>query len=132
MASKLLYEYKKHVNNKNTKNFKFVTVKSSHNCKSCGSIISKNTECLTVNKKLNGREWICEDCVENHLKYKAEQVKRKEEQDEAYANYLQAVAHQKNVAFGDEGAAMAMAEWVDECAEILDELGFFEDDWYDY
>jgi len=96
------------VNRKNNKNVRFVRVRTPHQCKHCGIIIAKGTECLTVNKKLSGRQWVCEECIEHYL------------------NYREALARRDSVAFGDEGAAMAMQDIVSDYETILYERGFFD------
>ena len=96
------------VNNAKTKNFKFVKVREQHTCKHCGAHIPKGTECLTVNKKLQGRRWICCNCVENYL------------------DYREALDIKNNVSFGDEGSAMFAECLVAECADVLYDCGVFD------
>ena len=110
MEIRTVEQYKEVVNrkgkNKKNRNFKFVTVKELRFCKYCCNPIGAGTECLTVNRKMHGRTWVCNDCVQKVLDYKV------------------ALSANNSVAFGDEGAAMAMEEWVDECEAALDEVGF--------
>lgn len=99
---------KKQINNSKNRNTRFVKVRQARNCKYCGSIIKSGTECVTTNKKSNGRQWICLDCITAMIKYK------------------QTKAELNNVAFGDEGGYMALSEALDENLSELYERGIIE------
>jgi len=88
-------EIKERINVSKSKNFCFVTVRSDHCCKHCGTTIKKGTSCLTINKKKEGRAWLCEDCLS------------------LLVNILDAKADLDSVSFSDEGAAMACIDTVE-------------------
>ena len=91
--------------NKN-KNFTFVKIKADRFCKHCGNKINRGTSCLTINKKSEGRSWMCDNCVVLHLKCQ------------------NAKSDLNNVAFGDEGYAMACLDFYDEAIAALEEARF--------
>lgn len=47
------------------KNLRMVKVRKQHNCKICHGLIKQGEECLTINNKGEGRQWICKNCLEN-------------------------------------------------------------------
>ena len=93
------------VRNKN-KNFTFVKIRTDRFCCHCSKQIHRGTECLTINKKLTGRSWMCDDCVILHL------------------NYQNAKASLNSVAFGDEGDVMACLDFLDETLMALEEAKY--------
>ena len=94
------------VGNKN-KNFTFVKIKSDRCCCHCGKTIQRGTECLTINKKLESRKWMCDDCVILHL------------------NVSNARSMLNSITFGDEGGAMACMEFLGEAKEALEEARYY-------
>lgn len=98
-----LAQYKDYVKHKNTRNYKFVKIRSLRACHHCGKLLTPGTECLTINNRTNHRRWQCEDCVIAKL------------------NVVNARAFKASIAFGDEGGYMAAQEWEDEALS----------DWYE-
>lgn len=68
--SRSLEQLKNSVNSSKNRNIRFVNVKDVRRCKCCGSIIGVGDTCLTVNKKKEGRRWICLSCMDTILEYK--------------------------------------------------------------
>lgn len=101
--SRNLEQLKNSVNSSKNRNIRFVNVKDVRQCKCCGSIIGIGDTCLTVNKKKEGRRWICLSCIDAVLEYK------------------QTKAQMSCVPFGDEGAYMALHDFAAEQeAELYD------------
>ena len=101
--SRSLERLKNLVNNSKNRNIRFVNVRAIRQCKYCGSPIGVGDTCLTVNKKREGRRWICLSCVDTILKYK------------------ETKAQMNCVPFGDEGAYMALCDFAAEQeAELYD------------
>lgn len=86
-------------------NFGYVKVREDRSCKHCGSLIKKGTRCITVNKKCEGREWLCEECYTLQV------------------NILEGKVELDLVAFGDEGGAMAMSDALNELKEEYESRG---------
>ena len=91
-----LERLKASVNNSKNRNIRFVDVRAIRQCKYCGSLIGIRNTCLTVNKKKEGRQWICLQCVDAILSYK------------------ETKAQMNCVPFGDEGAYMALCDFAAE------------------
>ncbi len=101
--SRNLERLKNSVNSSKNRNIRFVNVKAVRQCKYCGSIIEVGDTCLTVNKKKEGRRWICLSCMDATLGYK------------------ETIAQMNCVSFGDEGAYMALHDFAAEQeAELYD------------
>ena len=101
--SRNLERLKNSVNSSKNRNIRFVNVKDVRQCKCCGNIIGVEDTCLTVNKKKEGRRWICLSCIDAVLEYK------------------QTKAQMNCVSFGDEGAYMALCDFAAEQeAELYD------------
>lgn len=101
--SRNLERLKNSVNSSKNRNIRFVNVRAVRQCKYCGNIIGVGDTCLTVNKKKEGRRWICLSCIEATLGYK------------------ETKAQMNCVPFGDEGAYMALSDLAaDEEAELYD------------
>lgn len=101
--SRNLERLKNSVNSSKNRNIRFVNVKAVRQCKYCGSIIEVGDTCLTVNKKKEGRRWICLSCMDTTLGYK------------------ETIAQMNCVPFGDEGAYMALHDFAAEQeAELYD------------
>lgn len=98
-----LEQLKNSVNSSKNRNIRFVNVKAVRQCKYCGNIIGAGDTCLAVNKKKEGRRWVCLSCANAILGYKETKV-------------------QMNcVPFGDEGAYMALCDFAAEQeAELYD------------
>ncbi len=94
--SRNLERLKNSVNSSKNRNIRFVNVKDVRQCKCCGSIIGVGDTCLTVNKKKEGRRWICLSCMNAILGYK------------------ETKAQMDCVPFGDEGAYMALSDFAAE------------------
>lgn len=77
-------------------NTRIVKVKQDRTCKFCKRVIPAGSSCLTTNKRGEGRRWVCRDC-QNAIKRVA-------------------IAQRQLdlVPFGDEGGAMAAADYIDE------------------
>lgn len=101
--SRNLERLKNSVNSSKNRNIRFVNVKDVRQCKCCGSIIGVGDTCLTVNKKKEGRRWICLSCMDAILGYK------------------ETKAQMDCVPFGDEGAYMDLSDFAAEQeAELYD------------
>lgn len=101
--SRNLERLKSSVNSSKNQNIRFVSVRANRQCKYCGGIIGVGDTCLTVNKKKEGRRWICLSCVDAILRYKETR------------------AQMNCVPFGDEGAYMALCDFAaEEEAELYD------------
>lgn len=84
------------LNKSKSRNTRFVKVKTSRYCQYCDNQIDEGTTCLTTNRKLQGRRWICLACLDAILRYNETKV-------------------QMNlVAFDDEGAYMALSDFLEE------------------
>lgn len=100
------YDEVKAICNKNKdRNIRFVKVKSARVCKLCRVILPKGTECLTLNRRHFGREWLCNDCVRLLIEI---------------ANAKSKLA---SVAFGDEGGALAYIDYIAELESEYYERG---------
>lgn len=77
-------------------NQKYVVVKEDRKCKVCSGKIPKGTKCLTLNKRYQGRVWVCQDCIASMKRVQLEK-------------YLSSI-----VPFDDEGWSMAQQEALDE------------------
>lgn len=95
---------KKLVNKNKNRNIRFVKVKKDRFCKHCGKVIPRGTECLTVNKKQDGRLWYCMRCVD--LKFEINRVR----------------AEKECIAFGDEGAWLALNDFESELESEYENL----------
>ena len=51
------------INSNKNRNTRFVKVKDTRICRSCGQIIPKGSKCLTTNKQGVGRQWQCMKCT---------------------------------------------------------------------
>ena len=112
-------QFKTTVNSNNNKNTRFVKIRKDRICKSCGKLLKCGTNCLTTNKKNEGRQWYCNSCVKNILSRTQNDGINKGCQ--IYRNILSTKIELDNVAFDDEGAALAYMEALDECeTECLD------------
>lgn len=101
--SRNLERLKNSVNNSKNRNIRFVNVRATRQCKYCGNQIGVGYTCLTVNKKKEGRRWICLSCVDAVLEYKKTK------------------AQMNCVPFGDEGAYLALCDFAAEQeAELYD------------
>ena len=93
----LVEEYKKRLNTgRIDKNYYAPKTKANHFCCHCKNLIPKGTVCLTINRKDTQRVWVCDAC----LGLKLEITSTKCDLD--------------SVAFGDEGASMALCDCLDE------------------
>lgn len=81
---------------KKNKNFCFVSIRQDRNCFHCKELIPKGTKVLTINKKGEGRKWMCPICYRLYRSI--------ERAEDAY----------NSVSFGDEGGAFAALDYLDE------------------
>ena len=90
---------------KRYRNTKMVKVREDRNCLYCNGLIKAGTECLTINKKMEGRNWICKGCISLIHKYRA------------------ALAEKNCLPFDDEGWHMAQDDYISEIEEEMVEKG---------
>ena len=102
-------KYKNSINKNKNRNIRIVNVRENRLCHYCGNVITTGTECLTVNKKLEPRYWVCGDCADK------------------ITNYREAKATLNDVAFGDEGGYMANQDYLAECERECENIGYFDD-----
>lgn len=98
------------INKSKNCNTRFVNVRSVRNCRYCREKIGVGDDCLTTNNKLEGRRWTCLGCLDAILRYN------------------ETKAELDCVAFGDEGAVMALSEALDEDLAELYERGIINED----
>ena len=60
-------ELENKINSNKNRNTRFVNVKATRLCKSCGQPILKGSKCLTTNKQGVGRQWQCMKCTMQQL-----------------------------------------------------------------
>lgn len=94
------------VKSRNTNNMKFVKIRAPRFCEHCCKLLTAGTETLTINKKYNGRIWLCIDCVILRL------------------NIINARAFKASIAFGDEGGYMTAQEWEDEVLAEWEDIDY--------
>lgn len=113
---KSLENLKTKTNSNRNRNTRFVKVKQDRVCASCNKLIAKGTQCLTTNKNGVGRRWYCTECVQYRLSGKVPGVNY---DCNTYKSIQNTRIMEANLAFGDEGAAMAyedaMAIDVEQC-----------------
>ena len=109
-------QYEKKVNSNKNRNTRFVNIRSQHCCKSCGIILNIGTKCLTTNKQGVGRHWYCMNCVKQMIQYKNsnDNVNRN---CSTYRCIVSTISDLNNLAFGDEGGALANMEALSEYEE---------------
>lgn len=110
-----IQKYKGKINQNKNRNTRIVKIRENRRCKYCGELMTAGTECLTVNKKNEPRYWVCSGCVDT------------------ITNYREAKATLNDVSFGDEGGYMANQDWLAECEDECECIGYFsddEDDWF--
>lgn len=105
------------------KNIKEVTVKESRECMFCHSIILSGSKSITVNKRMQGRKWICMLCADslgvNNLNKKRELNKCVAE---VKAKIKSAEAEMSILPFGDEGGYLACINYIEDLYKELDTL----------
>ena len=110
--------FEQRVNSNKNRNTRFVKVKETRICRCCGQPILKSNKCLTTNIQGIGRQWQCMKCTRNLLNLDKTGVNYT---CETYRNIRRTEAELNNVAFGDEGAYMALTDYLDEqIARCLD------------
>ena len=92
-------ELEKMINSNKNRNTRFVNVKATRVCKSCGQPILKGSKCLTTNKQGVGRQL---DKLNNKM------------QCETLRQIHQTQFEMQSLPFGDEGGYMALQDWLDE------------------
>lgn len=93
------------VNSNKNRNTRFVKVKDTRICKSCGQLIPKGSKCLTTNKQGVGRQWQCMKCTMQQLNKVSCETLRKIHQIQF---------EMQTLPFGDEGGYMALQDCLDE------------------
>lgn len=112
-------QFKEKVNSNKNRNTRFVKIKANHNCKACGKLLKTGTNCLTTNKQGDGRRWYCNKCVANILSNNHNDGINR--QCNLYKCIIYTKVDLDNIAFGDEGAALAYMEALSEYeTECLD------------
>ena len=97
----------KKLNANTNRNTRLVKIKAPHKCAKCGSTINKSNKCLTINKKYQGRQWICMKCV--RARYCTTSISCPTLDRIRYS-----ISLLSSTAFGDEGAYMVYSEALDE------------------
>ena len=87
------------------RNQKMVHVREDRNCRYCGGLIKAGSECLTINRKMEGRSWVCKGCIDLRLRYKS------------------ALAEKNCLPFDDEGWHMAQDDYISELEERMYDRG---------
>lgn len=98
------------VNSNKNRNTRFVKVKETRICKSCGQPILKGSKCLTTNKHGVGRQWQCMNCIRNLMNNKV----GINYNCDNYKAVKQTEAKLNCVAFGDDGAYLALKDYLEE------------------
>lgn len=92
----VLVKFKKGIKKLNNKNICFVKIRADRQCYFCGSTIPEGRECLTINSKNRGRNWLCISCLRLKLQLNAEKSS----------------LALKGIPFDDEGGFIAEAEYI--------------------
>lgn len=98
------------VNSNKNRNTRFVKVKETRICKACGQPILKGNKCLTTNRHGVGRQWLCMNCARNLINNKV----NIDYNCENYRNIKQTKAKLNYIAFGDDGAYLALQDCLEE------------------
>ena len=96
------------VNKGKNRNLRVVEVRANRVCKYCCNTIKKGTECVTINKRYEGRQWVCSDCLAK------------------ITNYHEAKAEANLFPFDDEGGYMAHQDYLAECEAECEKIGYFD------
>ena len=102
-------ELENKINSNKNRNTRFVNVKATRVCKSCGQPILKGSKCLTTNKQGVGRQWQCMKCTMQQL----DKLNNKM-QCETLRQIHQTQFEMQSLPFGDEGGYMALQDWLNE------------------
>lgn len=97
------------VNSNKNRNIRFVKVKDTRVCKSCGQPILKGSKCLTINKQGVGRKWQCMKCTMLKLNKLNNMM-----ECETFRKIRQIQFEIKALPFDDEGGYMALQDCLDE------------------
>lgn len=97
------------INSNKNRNTRFVTVRDTRICRSCGQPILKGNKCLTTNKQGVGRQWQCMKCTQLQLnKANGNNVKC-----ETLRQIYQTQSEMQTLPFGDEGGYKALQDYLD-------------------
>lgn len=97
------------VNSNKNRNTRFVTVKATRICKSCGQSILKGSKCLTTNKRGVGRRLQCMKCTTLQFNKIDTRITC-----EIFKQICQTQSKMQSLPFGDEGGYMALYDCLDE------------------
>lgn len=97
------------INSNKNRNIRFVNVKATRVCKSCGQPILKGSKCLTINKHGVGRQWQCMKCTMLQLNKTNNRVTC-----ETLRQIRQIQFEMQTLPFGDDGGYMALYDCLDE------------------
>lgn len=103
-----MHKLKGLVNKNKNRNLRFVVVRENRVCKYCNKLIKKGSECITINKRYEGRQWVCSDCLGKIM------------------NYQEAKAEADLFPFDDEGGYMAHQDYLAECEAECERIGYFD------
>lgn len=106
------------VNSNKNRNTRFVYVKATRVCKSCGQSILKGNKCLTTNKQGVGRQWQCMKCTRSQLNTFNNSVTC-----EILRQIRQIQFEMQTLSFGDEGGYLALQDCFDEKIAMCIECG---------
>ena len=97
------------INSNKNRNTRFVKVKDTRICRSCGQPILKGSKCLTTNKQGVGRQWQCMKCTLSQLNKTNNRMTC-----ETLRQIHQIQFEMQSLPFGDEGGYMALQDCLDE------------------
>ena len=116
-----LSKYENKVNSNKNRNTRFVKIRLSRICNSCGKVQNVGTKCLTTNKKGAGRQWYCMKCVNKILIHKSKNSTNINRNCHLYKCILSTLQDYNNLTYDDEGGAMAtldaLSELEDKCLD---------------
>ena len=102
-------ELENKINSNKNRNTRFVNVKATRVCKSCGQTIIKGSKCLTTNKQGVGRQWQCMKCTKLQLNKMSNSMTC-----ETLRKIHQIQCEIQTLPFDDEGGYMALQDCLDE------------------
>lgn len=97
------------INSNKNRNTRFVNVKATRVCKSCGRQILKGNKCLTTNKLGVGRQWQCMGCTMSQLNKLSNKTTC-----ETFRQIHQIQFEMQTLPYDDEGGYMALYDCLDE------------------
>lgn len=102
-------ELENKINSNKNRNTRFVNVKATRVCKSCGQSILKGNKCLTTNKQGVGRQWQCMRCTMQQLNKISTRTTCA-----TLRQIHQIQFEMQSLPFGDEGGYMALQDCLGE------------------